>query len=254
MINLDQFTLIVLIFIIAPIVGAIALLILFFFEKQLDLLRMQTRQIELEKEFQKSLYVQLSQQIQPHFMFNTLNVILSLARLRRTEQVVGALEVFSKFLKFKYNTDEPMIRLEEEIRYTGHYLEIQHLRFGERLRLVTDYDENVLDAYIPPFVLQTIVENAFKHGLESKMGPVELTIRCLRSQKQVLLTVIDNGVGLKPISSDEMIQGHGLENIRKRLHIFFGEESSLSLSAGTQGGAVVEVRWPYTQEEILKAH
>ncbi|MCG7381403.1 histidine kinase [Paenibacillus sp. ACRRY] len=253
MINLDQFTLIVLLFIIAPITGAIALLVLFFFEKRLDLLRMQKRQFELEKEFQKSLYVQLSQQIQPHFMFNTLNVILSLARLRRNEQVVGALEVFSKFLKFKYNTDEPMIRLEEEIRYTGHYLDIQRLRFGDRLQLSTDYDDRVLDAFIPPFVLQTIVENAFKHGLEPKMGALELSIQCYRSLDQVMLIVTDNGVGFHDSSySDEEIQGHGLENIRTRLRIFFGDESSVSLKPGSAGGAVAEVCWPFIQEDVSK--
>lgn len=249
MLSSEGFTLIILLFMLAPIVGAVALLFLLFYEKRIDLLKMRTEQAELEREFKQSQYNQLSQQIQPHFMFNTLNVILSLARLRRSEETVRAIEVFSRFLKFKYNTNEPLIPMIEEIQYTEHYIEIQKLRFGSRLSLDFNYDANVKEAAIPPFVLQTLVENAFKHGLERKMGEAVLRIEVKRKPGSVKLSVYDNGSlpTLLPMEEAEMQEysGHGLDNIMRRFSLCFGQEASVKLRHLKEGGTEVEVVWPY---------
>lgn len=251
MLSSEGFTLIILFFILAPIIGAVALLFLLFYEKRIDLLKIRTEQAELEREFQQSLYNQLSQQIQPHFMFNTLNVILSLARLKRSEETVRALEVFSRFLKFKYNTNEPLIPLIEEIRYTEHYIEIQKLRFGSRLSFEFDYDVKLREAAIPPFVLQTLVENAFKHGLERKMGEAELLIRLERKPASVSMRVFDNGSFPSPSPLDhstddpEASGGHGLDNIMRRLELCFGQEASMQMHQLKDGGTEVKVEWPY---------
>ncbi|TQR38940.1 sensor histidine kinase [Brevibacillus brevis] len=259
MISFEGFTLLILLFILAPIIGAIALLFLFIFEKRIDLLENKNLKIELEKELQQALYNQLNQQIQPHFLFNTLNVILSLARLNRTKELVRALEVLSQFLKFKYKSTEPLISLAREITYTEQYLEIQKLRFGDRLRIQLDCADDLLQASIPPFVLQTIVENAFKHGLERKMGEAILDIRISRKDDDVLLTVIDNGSsGLTAFQNESEIEteqpheesGHGLDNIRRRLHLCFGDHAHLELAPISKGGTLVSVRWPCTYEQI----
>ncbi|MED4781840.1 sensor histidine kinase [Brevibacillus choshinensis] len=254
MISFEGFTLLILFFILAPIIGAIALLFLFIFEKRIDLLENRNVKIELEKELQQALYNQLNQQIQPHFLFNTLNVILSLARLNRTRELVRALEVLSQFLKFKYKSTEPLISLRREIDYTEQYLEIQKLRFGSRLSIHTDCPDDLLMACIPPFVLQTLVENAFKHGLERKMGEAVLQIRLSSDDDKVRLEVIDNGSSNMdellhelPLDTDPPLEksGHGLDNIRRRLHLCFGDHAQLSLTPQENGGTQVLVEWPY---------
>ncbi|MED4907248.1 histidine kinase [Brevibacillus centrosporus] len=254
MISFEGFTLLILFFILAPIIEAIALLFLFIFEKRIDLLENRNVKIELEKELQQALYNQLNQQIQPHFLFNTLNVILSLARLNRTRELVRALEVLSQFLKFKYKSTEPLISLQREIDYTEQYLEIQKLRFGSRLSIQLDCADDLLSACIPPFVLQTLVENAFKHGLERKMGEALLKIRISSEDEEVRLEVIDNGSsGMEDLSHEAppteepqlKKSGHGLDNIRRRLHLCFGDHAQLSLSPIEEGGTQVLVVWPF---------
>lgn len=258
MISFDGFTLLILFFILAPIIGAIALLFLFIFEKRIDLLENKNFKIELEKELQQALYNQLNQQIQPHFLFNALNVILSLARLNRTKELVRALEVLSQFLKLKYKTTEPLIPLSREIQYTEQYLEIQKLRFGPRLSIRLECPDELLSACVPPFVLQTLVENAFKHGLERKMGEALLRIRISHQEDDsVLLEVIDNGSSdleaFRYESDSEMDpphekSGHGLDNIRRRLHLCFGDHAHLELAPAEGGGTHVKVQWPCVYE------
>ncbi|MCZ8515505.1 histidine kinase [Paenibacillus filicis] len=252
MLSFEGFTILILFFILAPIIGAITLLFLFVFEKRIDLLENKAKKIELEKELQQSLYSQLNQQIQPHFLFNTLNVILTLARLGRTEELVRALEVFSQFLKFKYKSTEPLIPLREEIRYTEYYIEIQKLRFGSRLTVTLECDEAILEAYIPPYVLQTIVENAFKHGLERQMGGVVLNIRFLCDNEYVILLVFDNGRVEPEAMPDENKSGHGLDNIRRRLHLYFGDRAGISMQSISETGTEVQVKWPYISELNVK--
>lgn len=248
MLSFEGFTLLILLFILAPIIGAITLLFLFIFEKRIDLLENKAKKIELEKELQQSLYNQLNQQIQPHFLFNTLNVILSLARLERTEELIRALEVFSQFLKFKYKTTEPLISLREEIRYTEFYIEIQKLRFGSRLTVTLACEEEIKEAYIPPFVLQTIVENAFKHGLERKIGAVNLNIRFFRENENVHLLVVDNGTMEQAATEVEEKSGHGLDNIRRRLHLYFADRASMYIHYIPETGTEVQVKWPFISE------
>ncbi|BFT69580.1 sensor histidine kinase [Paenibacillus sp. P36] len=252
MLSFEGFTLLILLFILAPIIGAITLLFLFVFEKRIDLLENKTKKIELEKELQQSLYNQLNQQIQPHFLFNSLNVILTLARLERTEELVRALEVFSQFLKFKYKTTEPVIPLREEIRYTEYYIEIQKLRFGARLTVTLTCEDDIQDAYIPPFVLQTIVENAFKHGLERKIGAVNLDIHFFLEQEMANLTVFDNGTMEQVEAAIEEKSGHGLDNIRRRLHLYFSDHASLQIQSIPETGTKVQVKWPFILEPNLK--
>ncbi|NOU87794.1 sensor histidine kinase [Paenibacillus sp. LMG 31460] len=252
MLSFEGFTLLILLFILAPIIGAFTLLFLFVFEKRIDLLENKTKKIELEKELQQSLYNQLNQQIQPHFLFNSLNVILTLARLERTEELVRALEVFSQFLKFKYKTTEPVIPLREEIRYTEYYIEIQKLRFGTRLTVTLTCDEEIEEAYIPPFVLQTIVENAFKHGLERKIGPVNLNIHFSLDHDTANLLVFDNGTIEQEAVEIEWKNGHGLDNIRRRLHLYFADRASIQIQSIPNTGTNVQVKWPFISEPNLK--
>lgn len=242
MLSFNHFTTIILFLILAPIVGAITLLFTFVFEKKFDLLNREAKQIELEKELQQAKYHQLNEQIKPHFLFNTLNVILSLARLNRTDELIRALEVFSLFLKFKYKTTQQLVPLSEELKYTKYYLDIQKIRFGSRLEVTIDVPEECSLFLIPPFVLQTLVENAFKHAFEKQEGLAKLTVVIIEKNDQVQLTVSDNGK-YSGSANDEAISGHGLDNIRRRLKLCFGHLTSLDIYSA-QTGTMVMVKWP----------
>jgi sensor histidine kinase YesM len=245
MISFDTFTALIMMFILAPIVGAITLLFMFSFEKRIDLLENRNKKIALEKELQQSLYNQLNQQIQPHFLFNALNVILSLARLKRTEELVRALEHLAAVLKFKYQTTEQLILLQQELTYTEHYIEIQKLRFGSRLQVSIECEPELKNCLILPFLIQTLVENAFKHALEKKTGEAILHIRLFSERETAVLQVIDNGAaGIGKHVDSTGTSGHGLNNIRRRLSLLFENQGVLTMKPGEEKGTVAEVRWP----------
>lgn len=253
MLNYNSFILMVSFFVIVPIIGAVALLFIFLFEERIDALEQANKEIKLESELRQAQYNQLNQQIQPHFLFNTLNVILSLARLNRKDELVRALEMFSIFMKSKYQNDELMITIQKEWQYTMYFIEIQKLRFRERLNFEADIgDEGIMDYYIPPFVLQTLVENAFKHGLEKQMGEALLRITLNRKHNQIELKVIDNGSIEHHVEETETDSGHGLENTRQRLNFFFGKDANLSISSEVGRLTEVKVVWPITTKEELE--
>lgn len=252
MLSFEGFTMFMLYLILAPVIGAITLLFLFIFEKRIDLLEHENKKIELEKELQQAKYYQLNQQIQPHFLFNTLNAILSLARLRRMEQLVRALEVFSLFLKFKYKTNEPLIPLYQEMNYTEYYIEIQQLRYGARLQVQVDFPDDLHELMIPPFILQTVVENAFKHGLEKKVGDAALAIRISQENGLASLQVQDNGPADPTHDDGPQSAGHGLDNIRRRLQLYYGELASLDMVSDAGHGTLVEMKWPIVHDPAAK--
>ncbi|ANE45195.1 ATPase [Paenibacillus swuensis] len=260
MVQFEGFTILITFFILSPILGAFTLMFLFIFERRIDLLENKKLELELERSLQQAVYNQLNQQIEPHFLFNTLNAVLSLARLGRTEELVKSIESLSLYFKFKYQTTDPLIPFSLEAKYAEYYLDIQKLRFGPRLHIDRAYESGMEDAMIPPFLLQTLVENAFKHGLEHRMGEARLSIQCHAAQGAMELIVTDNGCppyeGVPEVSAlPAEPAGHGLDNIRRRLKLYFGENTDVRLITQEEGGTVATARWPltYTREkEVMR--
>lgn len=246
MLTYHLFAILILCSILAPVAGAITLLFTLSFEREMDVLKIENKQVRLEKELQQSEYMQLNQQIQPHFLFNTMNLLLGLARLGKNDQLIETLEHLTKFLRFKYQLKEQLIPLKLELEYTQHYLAIQRVRFGDRLHVEIKVENTMIkEAQIPPYLLQTLTENAFKHGLERKIGSVQLTIQISMMGEVIVLEVTDNGAGLKEVPfSLSKTTGHGLKNIDKRLGLLFGEKHNLSLEPTDAGGTKVKTSWP----------
>ncbi len=232
MLQLETFNIYILLCVIAPIIGAFLLTFIFIFEKQIDSLEEEKRNLELEQDLQRANILQLNQQIQPHFFFNALNSLLSLARINRKEDLVAGIEALATFFKFKYNNHEVLIALKNEVQFVDSYLNIQQLRFGHRLTIHKHVDVEALAVQIPPFILQTIIENAYKHSFEKHIGPAELSIT-IKKMDNILLIEIKNTQPLEKIVhttvlvEDELQQGYGLENIRKRLELIYGLENIL---------------------------
>ena len=240
MLTIEAFSLYIMIAALVPLLGAFTLLFLSIFEKRIDLLENQKREIALERELQTALYNQLNQEIQPHFFFNTLNSILSLARLDRKTELIRSIETLSKLLKFKYQTNTTFITIDKELTYVNYYLEIQKIRFRDRLHYEFSIDPDVNQAVTIPFLIQTFVENAFKHSFEKVIGEAFLKITIEKKEEEVHITVWNNAVESREELSRE--RGLGLENITKRLELLFPSvKTSVKLRNSDNGTSVIAI-------------
>lgn len=239
------FTILILCGLGIPIASYVILLLLGFFGKEFDYLQIENKKMEMEKELHQVEYLQLSQQIQPHFLFNSLNAMLSLSRLGRNKDVSHALEEFSQFIRYKYIEKDSLVPFQRELEYTSHYISIQKIRFGNHLHVDYQIDHNAVFTYLPPYVLQTLVENAFKHGLEKKSGSKELTISLMRKGSWVTLHISDNGPGFEESENPHL--GVGLENIRKRLSLIFDLYTEVSVERKNDV-TIAKAVWPYSPE------
>ncbi|MEK5382406.1 sensor histidine kinase [Niallia sp. FSL W8-0635] len=227
-----------------PIIALVLLSIMKLLNQEFDYLHMENKQIQLEKQLQQMEYEQLSQKIRPHFLFNSLNAMMSLARLKRNDDLITAMEQFSLFLKYQHADQTALVLFERELFHTNNYLSIQQLRFGKKLTIAYELDERAYQTQLPSYTLQTLVENAFKHGLEKKRGEKHLMIALKRHGDWVRLTVSDNGD-----RAIEQKSGHGtgLENIKKRLELLFEMYTDVSLKR-KDNATEATVIWPYTPE------
>ncbi|MDW0116222.1 histidine kinase [Sporosarcina thermotolerans] len=220
------------------------LLMVISFEKQISDLSHEKREMELTNSLQQSTYMQLNQQIHPHFLFNTISLLIGLARLNRLDTLIKSLESLSLLLKFKYQNKDPLIPLHSEIEYTKSYLRIQGLRFSNRLTIEWSIDASTLDYLIPPYLIQTLTENAFKHGLEKKVGQLLLQLETKNENDHFSITITDNGLGFEHLSLEKAMEnGHGLLNLKQRLDLLF-TNSLMELVKGRSGETSIRIQIP----------
>ncbi|HTH48963.1 MAG TPA: histidine kinase [Candidatus Limnocylindria bacterium] len=189
----------------------------------------------------------LRMQLQPHFLFNTLNAISTLVHrdARAADEMIGNL---SDFLRLTLETaDQQEIPLRQELEFLDHYLAIEQVRFGDRLEVIRDLTPEVFPALVPSLILQPLVENAIRHGLEPNRQAGRLVISASRDGGVLRLAVRDNGVGLKAASGRE---GIGLANTRARLFELYGGAARLDLKGGPEGGLAVEITLPLHSEPL----
>lgn len=238
-----MFILVMFLGVLMPIVSFVILLMLWLLDRELDVLELENIKVRLEKELQESEYMQLSERIQPHFLFNALNAFLSLSRIGRQKDMTEGLERFSLFLRYRYQDHDVLVPFQTELDHTKNYLAVQQLRFGPRLQIVYDIDPELLNCQIPPYTLQTLVENAFKHGLEKRSGEKNCTITLVREGNWVSLKVFDNGPDR--VLHRVFWKGTGLNNIQKRFELIFDLPSVIRLSKTKLGQTLAHAYWPY---------
>jgi hypothetical protein len=199
------------------------------------------RSLELEANLAKSRLQALTMQLQPHFLFNALNAIAALVH-KNPDAADEMLAALSDLLRLTLETSqEQELPLRRELEFVQRYLMIEHVRFGDRLRFELDVAPDTEAALVPTFLLQPLVENAVRHGLEPRSGSGKLTIRARRENGTLRLSVGDNGVGM----SDEKPgrEGIGLANTRARLRELYDGAASMELR--NNGGLTVELTLPY---------
>ncbi|MEQ1883428.1 MAG: sensor histidine kinase [Bryobacteraceae bacterium] len=185
----------------------------------------------------------LSRQINPHFLFNTLNSIASLIRLD-PEQARQVIYKLSKILRRLLRQQENLTTLREELSFIDDYLAIEMVRFGDKLHFVKDIDPETLDRLVPSMLLQPLVENSIRHGLSSKVDGGTIHVRSKIAGDKLQILIEDDGVGIPDAKLATLFeQGIGISNVNERLKVLFGEEYKMwidsRLGEGTSTGIEV---------------
>jgi two-component system LytT family sensor kinase len=207
----------------------------------------------LEAQLREAQLGALRMQLQPHFLFNSLNAVMALVRDQDTERALRALSLLSDVLRATVNAgDAHETTLARELDFVTRYLEIEQLRFGERLRVRFDVAEDLVDARVPVFILQPFVENALKHGVLRRRGGNEIVIAASADATTLTLEVRDDGSGLAVTTSP--VPGVGIANARSRLERMYGMAATLSVQNATDSpGVEVAIRMPLMREAISRA-
>jgi two-component system, LytTR family, sensor kinase len=191
----------------------------------------------------------LRMQLNPHFLFNSLNAITVLVRDQQTAAAARMLELLSDVLRQVLRADAAHeTLLSKELEFVERYLAIEQVRFSDRLRPRIEAEPAALDAVVPSFVLQPLVENALRHGIARKASAGELQIAARVEGDQLVLTVRDDGPGLEA-GGPARPGGVGLDNIRARLAALYGDRASLDVGDAPVGGVIATVRLPRRQME-----
>jgi LytS/YehU family sensor histidine kinase len=200
------------------------------------------RSLELAASLAQSRLATLRAQLQPHFLFNSLNAISTLVH-RDPNAADEMISNLSDFLRLTLEHSESQeLPLRNELEFVRRYLAIEQVRFGDRLRVIEQIPQDALDCLVPVLLLQPLVENALKHGIAPKRGPATLQITAVRSDLQLLLTIEDDGVGLGVPGNTR--PGIGLSNTRSRLRELHGPNAELTLENLPSGGTRATVRIP----------
>lgn len=184
----------------------------------------------------------LKAQLNPHFLFNSLNTITVLMREGDNAGATRVMEQLSDVLRLTLSrNNENEVTLEDELELVRQYLEVERARFSDRLQPEFDVADDTVYAAVPSFALQHLVENAVRHGIARRTGASRVSIVTRRDGDIVEITVTDDGPG---ISGAEPV-GHGLANTRERLRTLYGDRASLDVTAASGGGTIARLRIPF---------
>lgn len=187
----------------------------------------------------------LKMQLHPHFLFNTLHAVSALMHkdVKAADRMIARL---SEFLRLSLDAGAVQeVALKQELEFLDRYLEIEKIRFQDRLTVTMSIDPATLDAKTPNLILQPLVENSIRHGIAKRAGPGAIEIAAVRREDMLELTVADNGVGCPAANSLRFDEGIGLTNTRLRLEQLYGARQSLSIENRPEGGVLVTLRFPF---------
>jgi two-component system LytT family sensor kinase len=206
--------------------------------------------IERKLEDQRRMLLQarmdaLVSQINPHFLFNTLNTISSLIR-RDPDTARSVLLKLSRILRRRLKVQAHFAPLKEEMEFIDDYLDVEVVRFGhEKLRIVKAIEPEAENVMIPSMILQPLVENAIRHGLAHKIEGGTITLRASRKNQRLLIEVQDDGAGIPEGRREEIFaSGIGISNVNERLRVLFGDQFSLNVESQPGKGTLVSVAIP----------
>ena len=231
-------------------------------EMERELHRQKTEALELQNRMERSRLQQLRSQIDPHFLFNTLNVILQTAGTEKAYRTQALITALAHLLRYSLMSNDEQVPLSREVRIVDEYYSIYHVRFGDRIRMEWRISDSLdlTETMVPSFILQPIVENAFKHGISPKEegGVVRIRVNPLREKGLLYISVCDNGVGIERArleqlknalaKPEERWEHIGVYNVAARLRLL-DERSHLEICSHPGRGTAIRLYLPLIEPE-----
>lgn len=184
----------------------------------------------------------LQEQINPHFLYNTLDALYFMAVIDQTDDIAEMVKALSDVFKLSLNKGDKVITIEKELEKIEAYMKIQNLRYQDKFMLEIDVAEDIMQEKILTFLLQPIIENAVTHGLENKIGSGVVNIVGYKEGDEIKLTIHDNGIGIDDMQRLE--NGYGVRNIRERIRLYYGEEYEVVFESSAGEGTTVFFHFP----------
>lgn len=212
--------------------------------------------VEEQRQKRKSELRALQAQINPHFLYNTLDSIIWMAEWGKTKEVVLMTSSLAKLLRQSISNQNELVRVEEEVEYTRSYLTIQKMRYKDKLEYDIQLSPEVLKRKVPKLVLQPLVENAIYHGIKYKEGKGTILIDGFRESDEIVLKITDDGIGMteeqlakifEKRETDTRKNGVGVLNVHERIQLYYGKEYGLVFKSVSGRGTVVEVHIPWKE-------
>ncbi|MBS4209361.1 sensor histidine kinase [Bacillus sp. FJAT-50079] len=216
--------------------------------------------LEKQTRLQRSEIQMLRAQINPHFLYNTLETISAIAKIKGVRMISELAVALGEMMRYSIKKDNELVRLEEDLLLLERYLYIQEVRFQDKMSIDFTVDEDVKQLWIPPLLIQPIVENAIIHGLEPKIGKGTLSIHIFQQKDILIVEVKDDGVGIHEQKLKNIMKqlndtrknkklGIGLENVKKRIALYFGDTYGIFIDSVPNMGATVQMRLPILKEK-----
>jgi two-component system, LytTR family, sensor kinase len=196
----------------------------------------------------------LRMQINPHFLFNSLNAVTVLVQKSDSARAVEAINrIASFFRRTLEGTNDQWVPLERELEMATEYLAISKVRYGERLNVIEACAPDVKRVPVPAMLLQPLVENAVIHGIAEKRGNCELAVRCRREADRLVIEIIDDGAGCAMENAPQFREGTGLTNVRLRLQQLYGDDHAFSIESRPDHGTRVVITVPIEPSRVSRA-
>lgn len=217
-----------------------------------DLFARQRRETEEKERYR---YEALRAQVNPHFLFNTLNTIRWMAIIRNADNIVNCIDALATMLKYSMTRGGEMVTIREEIESINSYIYIYNCRYGERFIFEPDLSEEIQNLHVIKFILQPIVENSVLHGFKGQEQQGRILLYGDIEDDALKLFVEDNGTGLSPEAEEQLnkprgkVTGIGINNVNDRIRSSYGEKFGIRVYNGTAGGAIAEYTLPVIREE-----
>ncbi|RXY98836.1 histidine kinase [Fictibacillus sp. S7] len=209
------------------------------------------RRTQLERDLKETELKFLQSQINPHFLFNTLNTISRIAYMEQAEQTQEVTYLLAKILRYSLKNTEQYVTFEEEIEHVRNYLLIQQTRYRHKIDFQLEVDKSLLTMQVPIFTIQPIIENSIVHGFEPSGEPIQILLHAYQTDNKVIIEILDDGIGIEdqtrslPSKKQRQTTGIGLANVDKRLKHGFGMQWGIAdIRKREHGGTKVNIELP----------
>ena len=211
--------------------------------------------IKISDQLNESRFLALQSQINPHFLFNTLNIIMRIAMFEKAKKTSDLISSLSNIFRYNLGTSKKEVLLEDELQIIKEYIHIQKVRFVDRLDFSVVCNTDISQVFIPRFTLQPLVENAIVHGIEPKVAGGKIRIKCIKKENKIVVKVIDNGVGIPPDFVQSLLSnsdcsdnprgsstGLGINNVKERLMLYSKNGNCFSIKSKENIGTVITIK------------